>query len=186
MDYPTLGQDIGPVVQAALNRQGDPATNNNATNGLVTFRVLSAKVMKADDVNPSRDGMGTSIWFHGHVQMTLPNGQMVEAETFESLDGTWRNERIIGVIVNQVIGTAYVNGNPPDLYALTPKFLQNLKYFMAAAANRGRLQSAICNATSIKALFWQLSAASTQENEMLENDIAVLYPDIKQRFSRRW
>ncbi len=156
MDYPAVGQDVSAVVQEILNRQGDPLTNRNATNGPVIFKVLSAKVMKADDVVPSADGQRTVIWFHGHVQMTLPNGQVVDCEDFEELNGTWQDKRLKGLGLNTVIGTAYVYGDPPDLYNLEPAYLENLKSSIKAAYNRLTLQCSICDATSIEALFWIL------------------------------
>jgi hypothetical protein len=49
-----------------------------------------------------------------------------------------------------------VYGDPPDLYNLGPAYLENLKNNIKAAYHRDTLQSYICDATSIEALFWIL------------------------------
>ncbi len=128
MDYPSVGQDISGVVQDILNREGNPQTNKNATNGVVTFRVWGAKVIKADDVVPSHDWFCSSVLFRGHVTMILPNGQTVECEDFEHLEGTWQHGRFAMLDLNEIYGGA--NWGTGTLGDLQPAFLASFQHFL--------------------------------------------------------
>ena len=182
IDYPAVGQDISGVFQDMLNREGDPKTNKNATNGPVTFRVLSAKVIKAGDVVPSRDWTSSSVLFLSHIEMSLPNGQTVECKDLEYLKGTWQNGRFTGLAVDSVFGGAYCYGNPPELTDLQPAFLQNLQN---ALIGRGPFVGAyISDACSIETLFWELRGHDLVHQQydfrtwLQANQLAIAHTDL--------
>jgi hypothetical protein len=154
MDYPVVGQDISAVVQEILNCQGDPKRNGNATNGPVTFRVFAAKVVKADDVVPSRDGNFSSALFQGHIEMSLPNGQTVKCENYEKLVGIWKNGRITALGLNSVYGGAFDSGSGGDLVEMQPPYLRAFRLCISAnSANTGAFVADLC---SIETIFWKL------------------------------
>ncbi len=112
MPYPRQGDDIHAVVEALLNRRGDPHLTNNNLNGVIKFEVISARVLKADNIVPRPEGTMTSFPIRCHTIVHFPNGQVLETEHCDVITGWWHEGHLREMEITQWSVTDAGAGTP--------------------------------------------------------------------------
>jgi hypothetical protein len=112
MAYPRQGDDIHAVVEALLNRRGNPHLTNNNLNGVIKFEVISARVLKADNIVPRPEGTMTSFPIRGHTIVHFPNGQVLTTEHCDAITGWWHEGHLREIEITQWSVTDAGAGTP--------------------------------------------------------------------------
>ena len=113
MAYPKEGDDVHAVVEALLNRWGDPHVTNDHFNGVITFNVISARVLRVDNIVPRPEGTMTSFPIHGHTIIHFPNGQVLDTEHCDIITGWWHEGHLRQLEISQWSVTDASWGTPP-------------------------------------------------------------------------
>jgi hypothetical protein len=182
MSYPRQGDDIGPIVEAVLNRWGDPRLSNEKFDGVIKFKVLSARVLVAESLIPRPDGTFVKLPFHAHTIMTLPNGQTLETDHCDAIYGNWYQGHVRQVYLGQWSpGLAGFGTWPLD--DLDPAVVGQTRNAIHSAHDQVALQYAINDPCSLEDLLWHLRGHDIANAKYdftfwkQANEIAMRYAD---------
>lgn len=182
MPYPRQGDDISQTVEAVLNRWGDPRLSNEKFNGVIRFKVVSARVLLAESLVPRPDNTFVDLPFRAHTLMTLPSGQTLETDHCDAIYGTWYQGHVRQVYIGQWSPGVAGYGTEP-LADLDSSVVGKTRDAIRAAHDQVALQYAINDPCSLEDLLWHLRGHDVA-NEKYDfrywkeaNGIAMQYAD---------